>query len=777
MKIRSFWFLSFIFFCVTATPLRAQDDVTAARAAWQMTRFNITARLPAAAATAADRALSARAVLSARNTGNAAARTFTARIASTARVETVTIGEGTTTATFTSRAAENNRLQEVRVVLPAAIPPNGNIQITFDYRLPIEANSGLAAISTEGSQFLPLSLWYPMPNSPYGVRGADTAPVRLSVSGANNGEVIVAPGRAASEANAFEQTLNTQPLFLTGAWETIEGGADARNISAFVYRGASVEERRQAGELISLAAAARAFYAETLGSPVPDAPVRLITVRRGGGFDEAGTILLDTAALRRSKTDAATALFIAEAVARLWVGGASAVRGEGSGSLREGLARYLATLFLERRFGAEAAQSERLRQQLSYASIARRDAPLTQSLLLSETYYATVTNKGAAVWRIVARTIGNDAFFALLRNELGAQNRENGLTLARIRAAVVERGGASARTLLDYLFDQPTDTDLLIGLPQQRAGGTWVAAVNNRGSIEATVNVTATTERGEQSTAQVTIPPRDFGEATFRTAARIVRVEIDPEKFYPQTDYANDVAPRQTADPFIAADQAFTRGEHARAEAAARQALALTPRREEVRVLLARALLAQNKLDEAEREFRALLELPLPVARTLAWANVGLGETLLRRGNAAEAVRRFDEAVRADGEYAATVAARAGRIRAEAATGNPSAPDESARAFIARLDEAIRSGRKAEIDALTVVGELSSFSAGVVANQPEVWQTRVLRTESLAGDRLAVDVSITARALERDQAGTAVLVLSRASGAWKLADIQYFEIR
>ena len=79
------------------------------------------------------------------------------------------------------------------------------------------------------------------------------------------------------------------------------------------------------------------------------------------------------------KIDSATALPIAEAVARLWVGGIAPVRGEGFGVLREGLARFLATLFLEKQFGAEMADAERARERVTYATIAKRDAPLSRT--------------------------------------------------------------------------------------------------------------------------------------------------------------------------------------------------------------------------------------------------------------------------------------------------------------------------------------------------------------------------------------------------------------
>ena len=60
---------------------------------------------------------------------------------------------------------------------------------------------------------------------------------------------------------------------------------------------------------------------------------------------------------------------------------------------------------------------------------------------------------------------------------------------------------------------------------------------------------------GERLNVQVNIPARNFGEAVFKTASRPVRVEVDPDKFYPQLDYANDVMPRadQAEDPLAEA--------------------------------------------------------------------------------------------------------------------------------------------------------------------------------------------------------------------------------
>ena len=762
----------FILICF-ASIASAQDEP---RAAWQITKFDITASAPAT-----ERALTVRAQLMVRNVGRGAGTTLSLRINPKAEIKSASVGGSP--ATF--RTAEESFKRQERVLLtlqrftinlPAPVAPNGNVSVVVDYRLPITENSGLTAISPVGSQFLPASNWYPVASATYSLRGADVAPLRLSLSN-TGGEITVASGKA--NGATFENALNAQPFFLSGNWDVSEGTGDARGVSAFLSKGAGAEERKQAEALMSLAASARSFYASLLGN-APDAPIRLVSVARGAGFNDAGTLLLDTAAFRRGKIDSATAMLIGEAVARLWVGGVAPVRSEGRGVIGEGLVRYLATLFIEKHFGRETSDAERARQRVAYSSIAKLDSPLAQVTPLDGTYYNSAGNKGAMIWRLVERALGRDPLMNLLRSALsaGASEGGEGLTLSSLRAMLAERGGASLKALLDQEIDQPTDMDLMIGLPQQR-GPQWSVALRNTGAVEASVQVAATTATGERLMAQTTIPARSFSDALFTTGARIVRVEVDPEKLYPQIDYTNDIAPRptQSAEPLGEAASLFVRQNYAGVETAARALLALSPGMQEARILLARSLLALNKTDEAEKEFRALLDTALPTPATLAWANIGLAEISLRKGQAGEAARRFNEAARVDAEYASTLSARQGRIKAEMAANALPAIDESVRTFITQLDVAIKSGRKTELDAVILPGELVDFVKGIIGSQPESWQTRVVRAEMLDANRAAVDVQITARQFGRDMAGTAVLMLARLGANWRLAGIEFFEVR
>ncbi len=744
---------------VFITTASSQEE---ARVIWQVTNFDINATIQQP-----DRILNAVANVTARNVGRGSGSSFTFRINNKATVKSVSINNAA--ATFRPSPETRGNLQRIAVTLPAAVGPDGSVTLAVSYSLPVENNSGLAAISAAGSQFLQLSFWYPAPNTPFSIRGGDTAPFRLTVNGSNtvSSGVEKSPG-------VYEQRLNAQPFFVQGEWDKIEGAGETKGIVALGPKGGSAEERRQAEALINLAGAARTFYSSVLG-PFPDTPINLVAVRRGSGFNDAGTVLIETGAFRRAKIDSATALLIGESVARIWIGGQTAVRGEGNGVIRDGLARFLATLFIEKQFGRDAAAAELLRQRLAYGSVAKRDGPLSRSTPLDDTYFNSVPNKGAMVWRLAERRLGREVFLTTVREAL--QAGKDGLTLATLRAALAQRGGDGLKALLDHQLDQVTDMDLMVGLPQQR-GAEWVAALRNFGPIDVTVIVTATTDRGELASVEGTVPARNFSSTTFKTPSKLVRVEIDPEKLYPQLDYTNDSAPRgrDLGEAMAEAARLFGTTDYAKAEAIAREILTTTPRMQEARIILARAALAQNKNDEAEKLFRAALDEVLPTAGTIAWASIGLGEIALKKGQAAEASKRFTDAVRAEADYASSLTARAVRIRAESSASAPPV-DESARTFIRQLDQAIVSGKKAELESRIVSGELIRFIGGIVGSQPEVWQTRVLRTEMLEANLLAADVQINAKQLGQEQSGTALLILSRAGGGWKLAAIELFEVR
>jgi hypothetical protein len=741
----------------------AQTQV--APALWQVDSFDLAVNVQQA-----ERQLGVVATLKATNIGGSPGRTFTIKLHSKAKINSVTVNGAA--ATFRPGNDPRGDLMRAEVSLTSAASPNTSATLVVNYTLPIESNSGTAVISPVGTQFLPLSIWYPTPNTPYTLRGADTAPFRLSVNLPN----VVSSGidKSSGGTSVFEQPLSGEPFFVQGNWDKIDGVGEGKGISILIPKGSNADERKQADALVAFTGAARAFFVGAFGE-APDVPIRLVSVRRGAGESDSGTVLFDANTLRLPRIDAATALSIAEAMSRLWLGGQTPIRGEGSGAIRDGLARFLATQFLEKQFGHDAVQSELLRERIAYALVAQRDAPLARATQLDSTYWGSVPNRGAMFWRLVDRRLGHDAFLGVLKSSLQfGKTNNNGLTLAGLRAAIVQRGGDPLKVLLGQQLDQVIDTDLLVGLPQSR-GNESVSALRNLGSIDVTVTVAATTEQGQTVQAETTIPAQNFAEVVFKTSARIVRVEVDPEKLYPQTDYGNDTVPRVRDLP-----EALNQGsaqlssqEYPKAEATAREMLLAAPRLQEARILLGRALLGENRLDDAEKVFRASLDEVLPFTATLAWANIGLGEISMKRNQPAEAAKRFNDAVFASRDSPSALAARSARIRAEQAANNAPPVDESVRSFVTQLSQAVVSGKKTELEARVVSGELVRFINASIGT--DAWNTTVIRTEQLNADLIAADVSITARKLGKEGTGTAVLILTRTPAGLKLLGIELFE--
>ncbi len=734
---------------------------------WQVTSFEITANVQQN-----ERLLSAVTTINAINVGGPG-RTFTVRLNATASVKSVTVAGSP--ATFRPGQETRSELQRIEITLPSPVGPNATVSATVTYTLAVDSNSGLTAISPIGTQFLPLSYWYPMPNSPFSVRGADSAPFKLTVNIPNATSSGVEK-QATAGSVSFEQSLHGQPFFVQGDWDKLDGAADGKGITVLLEKGAGAEERKRAEALIAFAGMARTYYATSLG-PAPDVPLRLVAVRRGAGFSDGGTVLFDADTLRLPKIDAATALAVAEAVARLWIGGQTAVQGEGGGVLRDGLVRYLATQFLEKQFGADAVKSELYRQRLAYVSVAQRDAPLARASQIESTYFNSVPNRGAMFWRLIDRRMGRDALLTVIRTAAQAGKSDpNGLNLPAVRAGLVTRGGESLKALVDQQLDQVIDTDLLIGLPQQR-GADWVSALRNIGSTDVTVTVVGTTDTGQQVQAEATVPAKNFGEVVFKTPAKIVRVEVDPEKLYPQLDYGNDVMPR-VKELSQALNEAYLQigaQDFTKAEATARAMLVSAPRFQEAQVILARSLLGQNRIEDAEKLFRSALDEPLPFTATLAWANIGLGEIAMKRNQPAEAVKRFSDAVVASRDYPSSLAARSARIRAEAAANTAPPVDENARTLITQFSQAVISNKKAELDSRIVSGELVKFINASIGT--ELWETKVVRTEQLNPNLIAADVQINAKKLGTVGSGTAVLMLARTPAGWKISGIELFEVR
>lgn len=729
----------------------AQTSATAAT--WQVQKYDLAVQLPQDNS----RTVAVTATLSLKNISAQPATRLTLRIASAAEITSIKINGASVDAAKTpEKINPSTSLQRIATSILSAAP-DSTVTAVVEYKLALRENSALASVSPVSAQFLPLSYWYPTPNSWFFARGADAAPVRLKVTAAS-GQTVLSSG--IETAGAFDQTLNVQPFLIAGNWDLISSGP----ISVYVPQGVGGESQKRAAELATLLTEARTFIEGIFGK-APDVPLRIIASRRAGGFGSGGTVIVDEAVFRRSKIDSITAINFAEAVAKMWLGGAVSAGGEGYGVITEGLSRYIATQFVESKYGKDVADVERLRQRNAYAAISGRDAPMSQVSPLDDYYYPEVANKGAMTWRILAKRVGAAEFSNILRSKM----QDGNLDIAELRAAF-----SSQSELADYFFDQVTDMNLIVGLPQA-AGGETKAALRNAGGVDATVDVTATTASGEKITSPTTLRAKSFGEIAFRSSAKIVRIEIDSDKLYPQTDYADDIKPQLVteSDGLLAVKRLFDKQDFAGAETTAKTLLRDVPRYDDLRILLARSLLAQGKTSEAEREFRTVLDEKLPTARSLAWGNVGLAEAAHRSGRNEESLRYIEAAIVGDGEYGASLAARNLRNK----IGASSAVDPTVKTFFADFDKAAASNRKADVDALVMPGEATRFAGGV-SGSTEQWQTQVRHVDRIDANTVFVEATVTVKLLNQEPTtGMAVYRLTKLGTAWKLSAVEMFEVR
>ncbi len=751
MKIRT---LPIILFALIITTAAFGQDETRAVQTWKVQKYDLSVTIPQ---DDVSRSVSVVAVLSIKNVSGKPATSLTLRINQQAEIASVKInGTATDFAKSEEKVGAAGSLQRLVVRFPS-VAADSIINASVDYKLTVKENSSLATISPVGTQFLPLSFWYPTPTSWFFNRGADNSSFKIRVNG-GAAQSVVSSGT--ETGGAFEQKLKGQPFFVSGNWDVVT----ANGVSVYGPKSASPDAQKRIAELAALLSEARTFMTGVLG-PAPDVPLRIVATRRGAGFAGGGTILVDEAVFRRPKIDSLTAVAIAEAAVRIWLGGAIEVNGEGFGIIQEGLTRYLATQFIESKYGKDVADIERMRQRSAYTAVSKRDVAMRTASPLDDFYYSLSANKGAMAWRLIAKRVGAAEF----SNVLKANSADGDLNIAELRMAF-----AAAKDIVDYLLDQQTELNLLVGLPQV-TGDTSRVALRNTGLIDAVVVVRAQLENGQSIEAPATIKAQSFGDVSFKSTSKVVRVEVDSDKLYPQTEYADDIAPKETTDGdlLLSVKRSFDKQDWAGAEKTARTVLNAAPRLDDVRVLLGRSLLAMGRTVDAEREFKAILDEKLPTARSMAWANVGLAEAAAKSNRNEEALRFADAAIMVDAEYGASLAARNLRNRLGVAT----AGDPAVKTFFTDFDRAVVSNRKADVDALVMPGEASKFASGLTGGT-EQWQTQVRQIDRLDANNLFVETTLTIKLLTKDvETGLAVFRLTKSGNAWKLSGVEMFEVR
>ncbi|MEK7832773.1 MAG: hypothetical protein AAB401_16890, partial [Acidobacteriota bacterium] len=443
---------------------------------------------------------------------------------------------------------------------------------------------------------------------------------------------------------------------------------------------------------------------------------------------------------------------------------------------------------------------ERFRR--SYATIARDDAPLLMQSLLDRNYTTSVYNKGALIWRLIEKQIGKQIFENALRASLNRRNVDalslSGWYLpsqagrpsqvyplcALSRCAsfkdVLLASGADRR-LVNEIFSNWIEAGLLpdfaIGQPQTTAAGVE-STIANFGSGEVTVQILATTDKGEKINRTATVKAGEFGSVNFPAGTNLAGIEADPDKLYLQADYNNDLYPRRPSqsEAFGQANMAFSKNAIATAEARAREGLKETSNSPTLQALLGRALLAQKKNDEAAKVFEAVLKSePLPL-QAYGAANLGLAEIALQQNRFADAASRYRFAAMSDLDATTTVAARDSALKAERGANSVKIP-EDVRVFLQKFDAAVLQGTADVVNPFVELGNLRRFAQSLVVRKPTAWVTEALRAEEWDANRTAIDVTLKIKIEGKDYSGRAVYVVSRAAGKMLLSEVPVFDVK
>jgi tetratricopeptide (TPR) repeat protein len=692
-----------------------------------------------------------------------------------------------------------NELLRVYTDITSTIASAREFKVDIAYSIPSIDRSTSLHISSRDTLLLPSSFWYPVIHTPYADHGADTAPMSLTVA-APAGLKVVSSGISKGE-NSFEQSMAAHPFFIAGDYEVLTRGGESYPVEVYFPRGTSEIGKQQAQRLAEEAERIMAFYVKYFGvaalAPfrVIASPARQLSTATTDTFSQTrevtfatvGAVTLDDNLFRRDSLDLGTIELLSAAAARSWIDGQVLLRGRGTGMLRDSLPVYLTTQYLRSRYGAATQVEAFERYRRSYASIARSDAPLLMQSQIDRNYTTSVYNKGALVWRLLEKQAGKENFEKALRSSL-TRSRVDVLSLNEWKSPLcalsrcvnfkAELLSTSADDkVIDEIFTNWIDTvilpDFAIGQPQKTASGVE-STVTNFGSGDATIDIQATTDKGEKRRQSVTVRASEYGSVKFPADVNITTIEADPEKLFLQSEYSNDVWPRRQSESeaYGKANIAFSKNDFASAETLAREALKGNTNAPTLQALLGRSLLAQNKRDEALKIFTEVLKSePLPI-QAYWGAHMGLGEIAMQQNNAAEAARHYRLAAAADLDAASTIAARDGALKAEAGK----IPEEISQ-FLQKFDAAVLLSTADAINPFVDLGSLRTFANRLVIRKPAIWVTTPLGAEEWDATRTAVDVKLRIKIQNEDYTGRAVYVISRIGGKTLLSEVPVFDVK
>jgi len=275
----------------------------------------------------------------------------------------------------------------------------------------------LEYLGGEAVYLRPESGWYPRPAGGGAVRGTISVTTPGWWAGAVSGRLVAAgPAGGVGESRTLTWGLATPAeLYLAAGPYCISESTTARGVRVrtFFY----AREAEWASSYLEEAQDILAYFSDRFGPyPYPNLTLAEVQQFYYGGLSARSLILLEKSGQADVRTDAEARLLLAHEVAHQWWGEIVPIRREPDWFLWEGLASYCEALYAEGRDGREARDEVLGLQARTYAKSARPGWSVrTANVRTQEWQDAYVYEKGSWFFHTLRFLLGDDAFFALLR--------------------------------------------------------------------------------------------------------------------------------------------------------------------------------------------------------------------------------------------------------------------------------------------------------------------------------------------------------------------------
>lgn len=409
--------------------------------------------------------------------------------------------------------------------------------IVLEYRLGPDTVRGVSPFVTDDTFIEIVTMfWYPqMPGE-----GFFDATVHLE---GPEDWVMIGEGQplAGTNGRSWQTVAPVTGLSLVaGRFESIEMDADPWRVVGWRAPGWG----RHLGEMMDHTIGIMRFYETHLGTlNLERLDVVSLPIYLGGSLSQLSGWMFDEYLTSYGIRDSALRAYMAgHEIAHKWLGYRVGFEVLGTTWLQEGLAEYLAFLAVGDLFGDEAMQHVMMERAIRpLAEFSGRMRALSAIEVLDNDR-EVAGQKGALVLRALHRRLGDADFFAGLQ-EFFTRYRFKHVAVSDFMAVMQEVSGQNLSNFerdwvrgtreLNYALDR-------VELSTTNDGYRLTLRVVSRGRLVEPdpADVVLTLEDGSQT--RITVAP-DGREVVVHPAARVVRVELDPELWLPDWDRTSHV--------------------------------------------------------------------------------------------------------------------------------------------------------------------------------------------------------------------------------------------